>query len=378
MRIDKLTTKFQEALSEAQSLALTKDNQYIEPAHLLLAMLRDTDGGAKSLLTRAGVNVPNLEKGLEKLIGNLPEVQGSSGEVQVGRDLSNWLNLCEKEANKRGDQFIAGELFLLVVADDKGDLGKLARENADISVVRSVCPMRARHMRHFGLARSQAHGVLDDGLQGLVNRILPLICSGLYNPFANWGQIVVGKPIREIQAVKILPGKHLVDLPDAFPIDAVIRVGPHQVIVTIRRCHLKRHLPRGTEIVHMIPGNSKGCIVVFRSRGSHCLGNPQRPVRDLIANCPNHVDVGGELLKARQEPLDVVFDVPRDHTQCQGGFFIRCIQVHIRTLPLVNLMAPRGQLFTPAYSTKKGHPEGWPLPIKKTESLSCARSQHHR
>ena len=129
MRIDKLTTKFQQALSEAQSIALAKDNQYIEPAHLLLAMLRDSDGAAKSLLTRAGVNIAGLEKGVEKIINNLPEVQGTSGEVQVGRDLANWLNLCEKEANKRNDQFIAGELFLLVVADDKGELGKVAREN---------------------------------------------------------------------------------------------------------------------------------------------------------------------------------------------------------------------------------------------------------
>jgi len=86
MRIDKLTTKFQEALSEAQSIALAKDNQYIEPAHVLLAMLRDSDGAAKSLLTRSGVNVSGLEKGLEKIISNLPEVQGTSGEVQVGRD----------------------------------------------------------------------------------------------------------------------------------------------------------------------------------------------------------------------------------------------------------------------------------------------------
>ncbi|MEY3799855.1 MAG: hypothetical protein RLZZ406_1158, partial [Pseudomonadota bacterium] len=101
MRIDKLTTKFQEALSGAQSIALAKDNQYIEPAHVLQAMLRDSDGAAKSLLTRAGVNVSGLEKGAEKMIANLPEVQGTSGEVQVGRDLSNWLNLCEKEANKR-------------------------------------------------------------------------------------------------------------------------------------------------------------------------------------------------------------------------------------------------------------------------------------
>ena len=86
MRIDKLTTKFQEALSDAQSLAVGKDNQYIEPAHLLLAMLKQQDSGVRSLLTRAGVNVASLEKGAEKMIAALPEVQGS-GEVQVGRDL---------------------------------------------------------------------------------------------------------------------------------------------------------------------------------------------------------------------------------------------------------------------------------------------------
>ena len=129
MRIEKLTTKFQEALSDAQSIAVAKDNQYIEPAHLLLAMLRQEDGGARSLLTRAGVNVGGLEKAAEMAIDNLPQVQGGGGEVQVGRDLSNCLNLTEKEASKRGDQFIAGELFLLVVSDDKGALGKLAREN---------------------------------------------------------------------------------------------------------------------------------------------------------------------------------------------------------------------------------------------------------
>jgi ATP-dependent Clp protease ATP-binding subunit ClpB len=129
MRIDKLTSKFQEALNEAQSLALSKDHQYIEPAHLLMAMLRERDGAARSLLTRAGVNVAGLEKATQKIIDGFPEVQGTNGEIQVGRDLSGWLNLTEKEANKRGDQFIAGELFLLVIADDKGELGKAAREN---------------------------------------------------------------------------------------------------------------------------------------------------------------------------------------------------------------------------------------------------------
>ncbi len=129
MRIDKLTTKFQEALGDAQSLALSKDNQFIEPEHLLLAMLRQQDGSARSLLTRAGVNINGLEKASELMIDKLPQVQGTNGDVQIGRTLLNWLNQTEKEASKRGDQFIAGELFLLVLADDKGELGKAAREN---------------------------------------------------------------------------------------------------------------------------------------------------------------------------------------------------------------------------------------------------------
>ncbi len=129
MRIDKLTTKFQEALGDAQSLALAKDNQFIEPEHLLLAMLRQQDGGARSLLTRSGVNVAGLEKAAEAMIQKLPQVQGTGGDVQIGRTLLNWLNQTEKEASKRGDQYIAGELFLLVLADDKGELGKAAREN---------------------------------------------------------------------------------------------------------------------------------------------------------------------------------------------------------------------------------------------------------
>ena len=126
MRIDKLTTKFQEALAEAQSIAVTSDNQFIEPEHVLIALLKDSDGTAKSLLTRAGVNVATLEKGVDSLAKKIPQIEGT-GDVQVGRNLSSWLNLTEKEANKRGDQFIAVELFFLVLADDKGDLGKLAK-----------------------------------------------------------------------------------------------------------------------------------------------------------------------------------------------------------------------------------------------------------
>lgn len=127
MRIDKLTTKFQEALGEAQSLAIARDNPYIEPAHLLLAMLQQTDG-PKALLARAGVNTSGLQTALEAEINKLPSVQGGEG-VQAGRDTVSLLQAAEKEALKAGDQFIASEMFLLALTDHKGETAKLAREH---------------------------------------------------------------------------------------------------------------------------------------------------------------------------------------------------------------------------------------------------------
>jgi ATP-dependent Clp protease ATP-binding subunit ClpB len=127
VRIDKLTTKFQEALAEAQSLALVRDNPYIEPIHLLAAMLAQVDG-PKALLARAGVNTAKLQTALEAEIDKLPQVQGGE-QVQVGRDLSGLLQAAEKEANKRGDQFIASEMFLLAAADAKSAIGPLVKEH---------------------------------------------------------------------------------------------------------------------------------------------------------------------------------------------------------------------------------------------------------
>ncbi|MEG1833784.1 MAG: ATP-dependent chaperone ClpB [Burkholderiaceae bacterium] len=128
MRQDKLTTKFQEALVDAQSIAVANDNSYIEPLHVLMAILQQDDGGARSLLERAGVNVARLRKDAEGAIKRLPQVSGTGGEVQVGRDLANLLNLTEKEAIKRNDAFIASEMFLLALADGKGEVGRLAKE----------------------------------------------------------------------------------------------------------------------------------------------------------------------------------------------------------------------------------------------------------
>jgi ATP-dependent Clp protease ATP-binding subunit ClpB len=127
MRQDKLTTKFQEALSDAQSLALGNDNGYIEPAHLLLAMLRQDDG-PRALLERAGVNFNGLSQATEAAVKRLPQVQGQD-QIQVGPELAKLLQATEKEAIKRKDQFIAGELFLLAVADSKNEVARLAKEN---------------------------------------------------------------------------------------------------------------------------------------------------------------------------------------------------------------------------------------------------------
>src|SRR5471032_3265472 len=129
MRQDTLTTKLQEALADAQSLAVGNDNQYIEPVHLLTALLNQDDASARSLLQRAGVNVGGLSKALTASIERLPKVSGNGGNVQAGREFIAMLNLADKEAQKRADQFVSSEMVLLALTEDKSDAGKLAREN---------------------------------------------------------------------------------------------------------------------------------------------------------------------------------------------------------------------------------------------------------
>ena len=127
MRLDKLTTKFQEALADAQSLALGNDNAYIEPVHVLAAMLRQEDG-PKSLLARAGVNVAALSADAENAIKRLPQVTGQE-QVSISPDLNKLLQATEKEAIKRGDQYISSDLFLLALAEAKGEAGRIAQQH---------------------------------------------------------------------------------------------------------------------------------------------------------------------------------------------------------------------------------------------------------
>jgi ATP-dependent Clp protease ATP-binding subunit ClpB len=129
MRFDKLTTKFQQALADAQSIAVGNDNPYIESQHMLLALLQQEDGGTASLLQRAGANVLPLRDALKKAIERLPKVDDTSGEISPSRELSKLLNLADKEAQKRGDQFIASEMFLLAVLHDKGESSTLLKQH---------------------------------------------------------------------------------------------------------------------------------------------------------------------------------------------------------------------------------------------------------
>ena len=129
MRFDKLTTKFQQALSDAQSIALGADNTSIEPQHLLLALLQEENGSAASLLLKAGVQISTLKTALNAAISNSPKSDNSGGEIAISRDLNNLLNITDKLAQKRNDAYIASEMFLLALADDKGATGKLLKAN---------------------------------------------------------------------------------------------------------------------------------------------------------------------------------------------------------------------------------------------------------
>ncbi|QMT41067.1 ATP-dependent chaperone ClpB [Neisseria shayeganii] len=128
MRYDKLTAKFQQALQEAQSLALAKDNGYLEAAHVLKALLDDTDSGMSALLVKAGGNVMQIKRAVQQQLDSLPQVSGQGGEMMPSRELQNVLNLMDKAAAKRGDAYIASELFLLALVQENGAAGRILKD----------------------------------------------------------------------------------------------------------------------------------------------------------------------------------------------------------------------------------------------------------
>ena len=129
MRMDKFTSRFQQALADAQSLAVGRDHNLLEPAHLMVALLDQQGGSTKPMLAQAGVNVAALRQRLGEQLDALPKVSGQEGNVNLGNDLARLLNLADKQAQQRGDQFIASEMFVLAAIDDKGSLGEAMRQS---------------------------------------------------------------------------------------------------------------------------------------------------------------------------------------------------------------------------------------------------------
>ena len=144
MRMEKLTSKFQLALADAQSLAVGRDSQYIEPAHLMVALLDQQGGTARHLLTKAGANVSLLRSRLGDAIDQLPRVEGVGGDVHLSNDLGKMLNVTDKLAQDRGDQFISSELFVLAACADKGSLGRILSEAGAVrgAVEKAIDDMR--------------------------------------------------------------------------------------------------------------------------------------------------------------------------------------------------------------------------------------------
>ncbi|MEP7243657.1 MAG: Clp protease N-terminal domain-containing protein, partial [Gammaproteobacteria bacterium] len=144
MRMEKLTTKFQQAIADAQSLAVGRDHQFIEPAHLMLALLDQQGGGVRPLLLKAGADSNKLRSELLASLDRVAKVEGTPGEVHVSNDLNRLFNVTDKLAQDRGDQFVSSELFVLAALGDKGPLAKTLR---DAGVVRGAVEKAINEVR---------------------------------------------------------------------------------------------------------------------------------------------------------------------------------------------------------------------------------------
>src|SRR5690606_12797872 len=129
MRMDKLTSKFQLALADAQSMAVGRDHQFIEPVHVMAALLEQEGGTVRGVLTKAGVNMNRLRSALGEALDRLPSVQGGApGEVHISNELGKHLNVMDKLAQERGDAYISSELFILAALQARGDLGRMLEQ----------------------------------------------------------------------------------------------------------------------------------------------------------------------------------------------------------------------------------------------------------
>ncbi len=171
MRMDRLTTKFQQALADAQSLAIGRDHQFIEPVHLMLALLDDPGGSTRPLLDRTGVNVPLLRSRLQGELGRIASVEGADGDVHPSNELLRLLNATEKLAQKRGDQFISSELFVLAACEDRGTLGRVMKDTgaSKAAIEKAISDLRGGEKIEDANAEEQ-RGALEKYTQDLTAR----------------------------------------------------------------------------------------------------------------------------------------------------------------------------------------------------------------
>ena len=171
MRSDKLTSKFQLALADAQSLAVGREHQFVEPIHLMAALLEQDGSAVRGLLTKAGVNIDQLRSQLGEALDRQPSVSGGApGELHISNDLSNLLNVADKLAQDLGDAYISSELFVLAAIDDRGDLGRILKAAGAIKgalerAIEEVRELRERAPQVMADALRDAREAFENGDQ---------------------------------------------------------------------------------------------------------------------------------------------------------------------------------------------------------------------
>jgi ATP-dependent Clp protease ATP-binding subunit ClpB len=182
MRLDKLTSKFQLAIADAQSLALGRDHQYIEATHLMLALLNQDSGSIRPILADLEVDINRLRSQLSAELDHIPKVEGIGGDVQISAALGSLLNLCDKYAQKSKDKFISSELFLLAACEDKGALGEifkqlgLSKEKVAASIEKIRGGQKVDDQNEDGQIQALAKFTIDLTERAEQGKLDPVIC----------------------------------------------------------------------------------------------------------------------------------------------------------------------------------------------------------